>query len=225
MNLRLEFELEKNELPINYREAVISFFKKSIESYSKELFENIYDKKNNISKSYTYSVYLPNPVFKDNILLLNNFFYIKFSTYDYKDLIIYYNAFLKQKHKKFSLNNNSIRLISLSFIKIKEPKTEEINIKMMSPLVIRDHDINSNKDNYILYNDKNFNEILNRNNGYKFYIEPIAPKKTIIKIFDLYIPANLGIYKLKSDLETLDKLTLGGIGSKRNMGFGHFKVL
>jgi len=44
MRLKLDFELEKPELDIDYRRCLISFIKHSIQGYDQNLFEDLYEK-------------------------------------------------------------------------------------------------------------------------------------------------------------------------------------
>ena len=43
--LKLEFQLENPELPVDLDKVILSFLKASIENYSQDLFEKLYNKR------------------------------------------------------------------------------------------------------------------------------------------------------------------------------------
>ena len=43
--LKLEFELENAELPIDYDKVILSFMKAAIENFSPDLFDRLYNKR------------------------------------------------------------------------------------------------------------------------------------------------------------------------------------
>ena len=59
IQLVLEFQLEKPELPVEYERTIVSFLKAASNNYSQGMFERLYDKSKSIIKTFTYSVYLP----------------------------------------------------------------------------------------------------------------------------------------------------------------------
>lgn len=83
IQLVLEFQLEKPELPVEYERTIVSFLKAASNNYSQEMFERLYDKSKSIIKTFTYSVYLPGAVFdKDVIKLKETRFKIFFTDAD-----------------------------------------------------------------------------------------------------------------------------------------------
>lgn len=44
IQLVLEFQLEKPELPVEYERTIVSFLKAASNNYSQEMFERLYDK-------------------------------------------------------------------------------------------------------------------------------------------------------------------------------------
>ena len=75
IQLSLEFQLEKPQLPLEYERLMVSFLKAASRNYSEDMFERLYNKEHSIIKSFTFSTYLPGAVFKgDTIFLRDNRF-------------------------------------------------------------------------------------------------------------------------------------------------------
>ncbi|MEG0073289.1 MAG: CRISPR-associated endoribonuclease Cas6 [Clostridia bacterium] len=238
MNIKLKIELDNSILDIKYRSSIVSFFKKSVQEYDENIYNNFYDKTLNKSKSYTFSIILANPKFnKEEVKVENNIMYIYFSTWKYEDLLIFYNSFLGQLNKKFSIYRNSFTLKEITFLRTNEIFSKDIIVKFLSPVIVRSHDKENNKDWYVGYDEDDFqeklkqnisNSILNNNliiDTTDFEIIPIKPKKVVVKLYNKNVQANAGIYQIKGNLELLNFLMLSGIGSQRNSGFGYFKII
>lgn len=240
MRLKLDFELEKPELDIQYRKSIISFIKNSIQEYDENLFEELYSKGKTKKKTYTWSAILNKPQFlEDKVILEGTSFYIIFSGYDYSYMLHLYNAFLRQKNCIFHLNRNSMKLTKLNIIKEKEIISNSINVKMSSPLIVRNHDRDTGKDMYYSFEKKEeFNNYIRINvleqmneEGLDnsllegFCIEPIDARKAVVKVYEYSIECSLGRFELTGNIELLDYLYKGGIGTKKAMGFGLFDVM
>ena len=95
IQLVLEFQLEKPELPVEYERTIVSFLKAASNNYSQGMFERLYDKSKSIIKTFTYSVYLPGAVFdKDVIKLKETRFKIFFTDADMGQTIEWFNSIL-----------------------------------------------------------------------------------------------------------------------------------
>lgn len=116
--------------------------------------------------------------------------------------------------------------------------TNNIKIKFLSPLVVRDRDRKARKDYYHSFSSDQFLEKLkiNINEQIKkcnfnsdilddFNLIPILPKKTVVKFYEKQIECSLGIYMLHGKKELLEYLYKAGIGSKRSSGFGMFQII
>ena len=78
--LKLEFELENAELPIDYDKVILSFMKAAIENFSPDLFDRLYNKRESVMKTYCWTCYLPHAQFtSDTIKLGANKFMLTFS--------------------------------------------------------------------------------------------------------------------------------------------------
>lgn len=239
MRLLLQFELENERLDIQYRKAIISWIKKSIQIYDENLYLQLYKDKDPICKSFTFSPVLSNPKFsKDDIQLGNNSMKIIFSFYNYAYALHFYNAFNSQKEQEFPMFQNKMILKKINMLPEKEILTDQINIKMLSPLVCRNHDIVTKKDMFYCAEREEFQKYIRINiekqmeaEGLKkellegFIIEPIHTKKVIIALYEKKVETTLGTFKLSGKRELLDYLYRAGMGSKKAMGFGLFDII
>lgn len=55
IQLSLEFQLEKPQLPLEYERLMVSFLKAASRNYSEDMFERLYNKEHSIIKSFTFS--------------------------------------------------------------------------------------------------------------------------------------------------------------------------
>lgn len=55
MRLKLNFDLENEFLPIQYRKSVMSFIKLSLSEYNEQYYKKYYNNKDTIIKPYTFA--------------------------------------------------------------------------------------------------------------------------------------------------------------------------
>ena len=236
--LKLEFQLENLELPIDLDKVILSFLKASIENYSPELFDKLYNNRESVVKTYCWACYLPGAKFMSDVIKLSmNKFTITFSDADMSELLMFFNAFSLMKYKIFHMNKNSMKLMSVKAKKLREIEENEIIIKMQSSLVARKHNSDNNTDNYYTYEDPEFPEIVKENlriflqkvnmerNINDFSITPLKGKKVVARIMGRSVDANIGIYKLTGHPRLLELLYLAGIGTRRSIGHGKFEII
>lgn len=237
MRFKLEFALENEEIPIQYRKSIISFIKFSLSSYNEEYYKKFYNNRDNIIKPYTFSVYFNQPQIKeDTIIIKDKKIELNISAGDYETAIILYNSLNNQKYKKFSINKNSWILNNIAMIIEKEVISESINIKFQSPLCVRSRQ--NNKDYYYSFKHEEFENILKINIKEQlkitnmpetivdnFKIVPIKAKKLVIKFYEKQIECSSGIFNITGERELLTYLYKNGIGSKHSAGFGMFQII
>ena len=233
MRFKLEITLEKPELPIEYRKAILSLIKKSLThanggKYFKQFFCGTK------SKDYTFTVKLPKADFyKSTIKLDKRIFSVTFSTYDRTMGYILFAALSEQQKVKIPLsNNNFYNITSIRLLKEQEVNSNQVLFKMCAPLVIRKHNRNNNKDYYYVFHDEEFvseslavitNQLLNA--GYNqeqikdLKITPINMKKVVVKHYGCSIPCSLGYVMVEGNRSVLNFLYKSGIGSRRSEGF------
>lgn len=237
MRFKLYFKLEKEEIPIQYRKTIISYFKYCLEKYDTKYYLKYYNEKDPIIKQYTFSTYYKQQkIENDKIILKDKNLELNISTSDYETGIILYNSFNKQKHIKYSLNNNSMTLENITMEKEKETTTDKITIKFQAPLCVRSRE--NNKDYYYSFENEKFEEMLKINIKKQlkitdipteivdtFTIKPINAKKVLIKFYEKCIECSTGIFELGGNKELLKYLYQTGMGSRHSAGFGMFQIL
>lgn len=237
MRYKLFFELENKDISIQYRKSILSFFKKSLSEYDNETYEKLYHAKDPIMKPYTFSVFFKDSEFKENRIIVNSKqMELNISIADYEIAVILYNAFNHQRNKIFHLEHNSMTLKNIVLIQEKQINTEEITIKFMSPLIVRQRE--NEKDYYFSVEGEKFLETLKINikeqlklTNYSMDIvdsiklEKINGRKTVVKFYEKQMEGSIGTFKLFGNKELLNFLYRAGIGSRRSSGFGMFEII
>lgn len=237
LRLKLIFKLENHILDIQYRKGIISWIKHSLQEYDENLYQEMYQA--NSKKTFTFATILSKPTFEEQkIIMKDDQFSVIFSAYNYIYALHLYNSFLKQKLKKYSLNKNSMTLISIILIPEKDIKENSIRIKMSSPIVVRNHNTETLKDMYYAYDRPEFKEILKINIKEQlqaenldesviedFEIIPVNAKKIVIPVYEKMIECSVGEFELYGNTKLLSYLYKAGMGSKKAMGFGLFEII
>lgn len=240
MRFKIELELKNEHLPLDYRPAIISLFKHSLTVYENgKHFSNYYELGK--EKPFTFAVGIPNSKFtKEMILVQNRKINIAFSTSDIGTGIVFFNALLMQKNKSYPLAyENAMTMKNILIEKEFAIITDTINVTFKSPLCVREHNKENNKDMYYSYGKDGFNEALNKvlklqiaksNNLPEailegFSIMPISCKKTVVKHHSQFVEATVGIFNLTGNIALLNYLYTNGIGSRKSSGFGMFEVV
>lgn len=234
--LKLEFLLNEPFLPRELDKVLVSFLKGVLQNRSEQLYQDYYGTPK--MKGYTFSEWLPGAEFKNGKIFLSEpRFSLFFSTPKPKELFLFYNAFLKAKGQIYPLNQNSMQLEDISLVPLAEVLTSEIIVKILSPLIVRKHDRDTNTDTFYTFDQDGFEECVKENlkrflkqMGYHYPMEnfriiPLEGKKVVANTFGRMTDANLGIYQLEGDPRLLNLLCQSGIGSFRSQGHGAFQVI
>ena len=237
MIITINAELKKPVLPVDYRPAFVSLIKAALTKHDEHMYRKWYGDDTGKSKSFTFSVLLPEARFtKDSVILAAEAVTWVISTADFSDGIDLYNALLAYTGNPYPLkDSNSVTIIKCRLENQPAVLESEITVRFISPLVVRWHS-SDNTDKYLTYDDHDFSQMLdivvkNQLSSDEFSgsseieVIPVQPKKTVIKVFGMNIRASLGIFKLRGDAELLNYLFQAGVGSRRNMGFGMFRIL
>lgn len=237
MRFKLNFILEKPEIPIQYRKTIISFFKHSLSEYNSKYYKKYYNEKDPIIKQYAFSTYYKlQKIENDKMMLLDKKIELNITTSDYETGIILYNAFNNQKYQKYSLNNNSMTLQNITMTMEKEINTDKITVKFQAPLCVRER--KDSKDYYYSYEKSEFEETLKINIKEQlkiteipkdivdtFSIKPINAKKVLVKFYEKCLECSTGTFELIGNKELLRYLYQTGMGSRHSAGFGMFQII
>ncbi|NLK74841.1 MAG: CRISPR-associated endoribonuclease Cas6 [Clostridiales bacterium] len=239
MRLIIEFTVEKNEFPIEYRRFFMHFLKTCINDANEGKYFDKYYKKAQ-AKNFTFSIFFDGPIFNNNnIELSSNKVKMIFSTSEQLTGLIFYSSFLEKKSKKIKISHDNSMVIK-NVTKIADPtiNNNKILIKMNSPLLIRSHCEITNKDYYFSYLSDSFINEAERvirfqltREGFQseflegFKIVPIKCRKVIIKHYDCMLEASLRNFMIVGNPAILKYLVMNGIGSRKSEGFGMAELL
>jgi len=237
MRIIAEFALRQPNVPIDYYTVFQSFIKTALSRSDKPYYEELY--KTNKMKDFSFAAIFNKPIFQDDRILLDNLS-VSFvvSSSDIELIIRFYNSFLSLKKEEFPLAfGNSMSLKTIRQVHLPVVMGNQAYIKFISPLLVRDHDAQTNRDYYLSYDDPSFFrvlvnsikaqgiEILGKDITQGLMIVPVKPCRTVIKTFGNKLNGNLGIYKLTGSPFSINYLLNSGVGSRRSQGFGLFNLL
>lgn len=242
MRIKVEFAASDEHLPIDYRRKFLSYLKSAIEDYNSDLYRSLYGE-GHAPKSFCSSIYfLPKvTISKDDICLYSKRLYAIFTTRDMLLGIHLVNALMARINKWFALADSN-RLKVISIIKVQEAviNTNAVFFKILSPIVIRDHDEKAERDWYLTFEDDRFEDVWKRNLKTELQavlkqdvsndvdgliLKPVALKKTVVKHYGICIPSTVGTMVLEGEKYLLEYLYKAGIGSRRSMCFGCIDVV
>lgn len=229
--LKLAFRLAQNSITVRHSNLFVSFIKKCLSQEYPEVFKKLYA--GNVKKPFTFAAYLPGAKPDGNVFLLSqDICYVVVSSSDSAFLIELQACLRKNKNKPYPMPlGNSMTLISVDFELLEEITENKVIIKFLSPLLIRDHNRETNKDIYLDYTNSDFEQKLNiivqnqLRNDVSVSLKPIKAKRTVVHCLDDKVNCSYGVFELSGDIDVLNKLYKDGIGSRRACGFGCFGVL
>lgn len=242
MKFCMRFKLKRNCMSIEYRKQFISFLKASLTNYKNgKYFDKYYQENNTSLKPFCLGAIFPAAKFNKDIIEFNgNIVKLYFSTYDYEAGINFYNALNNMKNVECPLGNaNSMTLVSIKKIPEKDINENQIKIKFISPLCVRKHIREGNKDLYFSFQAEEFEQtlreivkhqirvggILDEEIADEFNIEPLNPRKTVVKHYNQKIECSIGTFIMKGNPELLQFVYRGGIGSRTGASFGMFEII
>ncbi len=240
MRLKIDLELKNAQLPLDYRPSIISLFKHCLTVYeNSKHYSNYYEIGKD--KPFTFAVGIPSSTFtKKMILVQNRKIDITFSTGDMGTGIVFFNALLMQKNKGYPLAyENSMIVKNILIEKEFAITTSSIDVIFKSPLCVREHIKESNKDIYYSYEKEGFNEAFNKvleaqianSNTLPtsilegFSMIPIECKKTVVRHHSQFIEVTLGMFRLTGNIALLNYLYTSGVASRKSSGFGLIEII
>ena len=242
MRFNFTFELENEELAMDYRRKIISYLKQALEKSDENFYKEMYGNGMIASKEFTMAVYFvpETQMRKESILVKSKRMIVNFSTADSYIGIKIYNAMCGQKYKWHKLScGNQLRLININQEKERIVTQKKALFNTLSPIVIRDHNRETGKDWFYTFEDDNSANILKRNlenelegkfsrdvsyDVKQLKIEFLRMRKIIVKNYELKIPCSLGIFSLKGNSIYCNTFTRGELGLK-GLCFGYLELL
>ena len=240
MRFRIELELKNECLPLDYRPTIISLLKHSLTVYDNGKYFNTYYEIGK-HKPFTFAVGIPGSKFtKEMITVPNKKINLTFSTSDTGTGIVFFNSLLMQKNKSYPLAyENAIIIKSILIEKEVAITTDTIEVTFKSPLCVREHSKENNRDIYYSYEKEGFSEALSRVLKFEvvnsntlpvsildgFSIEPIQYKKTVVRHHSQFVEVTVGSFSLTGNMALLNYLYTSGMGSRKSSGFGMIEII
>lgn len=231
MRLQINMELERPELPRDYRSGFMSLIKAALAKADGRLFRKMYDKKT--LKPFTFSVYFPEMEgINGDHLQVGTRALLNFSTIDPILLAHVYNGLREQKdflwgsHNRFTVHQ--IRMLPQARI-----ETSTCTFKTLSPFLVN---LKGHHLQYLSTGDKGFDD------GFKHSIrllcqhflgrscddmkyEIINSRKMVVFHYGQPMTCNKAVIVMQADAEILNLLYDVGIGVRRNQGFGMLEII
>lgn len=238
----LEFVVDKNEMPTDYRRIIVSWLKLLLTRVNEgKYFDKYYH--DTVQKPYTFCVIFNNPTFKKDVIHFEgNRIKVLFSIMDEKMMSYIMNmAFLQMRNVDFRLPmGNSMKLIGVN--RIKEPLiTGDRAIFKTAPgaaVLIREHDKETNKDKFYTIEDNNYKDKMNEylrnqclmagftnDEASKVKVNNIEGKKVVIKNYNVFIDGVVGCFDISAPPHILQYFYTVGLGAKRSLGFSTVNLM
>lgn len=234
MRLILKFELKNKTFPSDYRRSILSVFKKALGNFEDGRFlDLIYNNTND--KGLVWGIKFPKGSHyeKDSIVLKDNKITIIANLYDTNKALMYYVSLLELEGTEFNLPHNTMVLKKVYHEKLRGISEDTVVFRTISPICIREHTRETNKDYYFAVGDKEFNSRLVENilssiptelDTSNLIIKHNLTKK-VTKGFGIHIQASDGDIYMKGNPNVLDYIYKHGIGAKRGSGYGMVEVV
>lgn len=240
MRIILNFTMNDSFMPLDYHRFCIKFIKNALAEYQNgRHYEQFYGAEalQNGEKDFSFALKFPSPKFYPNrIEVAEKQFEMLFVCPTLSKAMLFSNAFLGQKTKEFPISeHNSIQLTKMHHHEEDVVKGNLAHFRLCSPLLLREHTKEGNKDVFysvenegfvaqlkqiLKYQCKDFEEQINA-----MKIDISALKKTVVRFYDMQINASVGDIKILASPELLNKMLHHSIGSKRSAGFGVLRLM
>lgn len=236
MRFHLQLTLDKPELPIEYRRLILSYIKHCLSKVQEiDLMSQFYH--GTAQKDFTWSIEMNQPQFEPNkVVLADNRIRLNFAASDQGMVgFVLFQVFLAQKHQKFVSANYEIRLDD-----VKQDKEHIITANSCmfrtsigSPICVRIHQKESNKNTYLTFQDSNFSDYIvsvlkeiaemkgfSKEERDTITFQWLTGKKVLIKHYNHIVDSSIGAYIISGPPPLLQMLYQTGILSRKSEGFG-----
>lgn len=231
-----EKEFTPKTISIRYHSLFLSLFKKGLEHAAPDYFNDLYG--TNKEKYFSQALIFHHGIFSNKEIQLNSpKITWLFSTPKADLAMAAYNAFTYLKKMKSLTLTKEVTLRIRQIIPIyQEPiTTNTIDFKLISPLIVRDHDRETRKDWFLGFEDAAFETVIKNNLKHKLVqelgdgvqydidrmkIEPLKMKKTVTRIYEKFIQGSIGTIRLTGEPYLLNYIRDAGFSSKSGLFCG-----
>lgn len=236
MRFQIDFHLEEQKIPSDYRRVIISFIKNALTKYNNGEFFDLYYAPGK-TKPFAFAPMFSSITFNaDAATVPYKRFRLVLSTGELRTAIVLYNSLNLQRGIPFKMPMaNAMTLTAIRKLHETVITKDRARFKLLSPLCIREHDHEANTDQYYYIESpgfhKAFSNVITTQLKQAFpqldeqiltqtSIKPIQCKKTVVKHHSQMIEATIGTVEITGDEVILNHLYLNSLGSKRSAGFG-----
>lgn len=231
MKLVLDLQLDRPEIPKDYRSGFMSLIKAAFEAGDELFYRHLYDTKTD--KPFTFSVYFPGLTGEKNDHLIVGYRAIlNFSTNDHRLAIYFYNGAIKLKSHQWK-NDNIFSIRGIRALFNREIRNDFCVFRTVSPFLL-----NRKGDNlqYLTPDDEDFDnsfrfnirELCNRflkKPEVDFKYKILQHRKMVVSHYNQSMTCNKGILEIKASPEVLNLIYNIGIGVRRSQGFGMLEIV
>lgn len=235
MKLKIVCELTNETIPLDYRRKIVMLMKTGLSESNPTLFQELYS--GNKLKEYTFSVYFKNALFeKEMIQVKSKEFIINFSTGNAELAVNFYNAFMSLRGKALRFTDeNQVKVRSVAIVPQIMNNEGRIFGMIKSPIICREHNLETQKDWFYTVEDEEFENVLKNNLIYQLkplfgdYVEADIRelqldtrklKKTVVRCYDRYLACTIGQFSLIGKPYLVNYFIENGLGSMTGIGFG-----
>jgi len=236
LRFNIEVLLKSESIPKDKNRIILSLLKHNFNSYNEEYYSKLYEETPSNTKDFTFSLFMKDCKFlREEIVIPDKRILLNFSTYSIEEGITFYNSFLQNKGLAYKIKNNTLEIGKINLIREKSIKTEEVLLKTLSPISVREHYGDNKKTWYHSLSDNKGKEVLMKNFKHQFNdafgdereldieeleIEILRNKEVKVKHYGIEVLGNISTLKIKGKSYILDYIYKAGIGSQRSTGFG-----
>lgn len=235
MRYQVVIGLNDSRIPKDKNRMILSFFKHHLQNSDEEFFNKLYNTKEAFRKNFTFSLYMQDSKFeRDCIIVPNQKIYLSFSTYDLLTGIQFYNAMIKGRKKEYTYMNTVLKIERVELKKEQVIRENKAALKTLSPIVIREHNEENNKDWFHNIETERGKQLFIENMKYQILdslddakydideieVEVLKNKEVKVKHYNIEILSNICTFEIKAKSYIIDYIYKSGIGSFKSAGFG-----
>ncbi|MBL7574520.1 CRISPR-associated endoribonuclease Cas6 [Peptoniphilus asaccharolyticus DSM 20463] len=240
MRFKIDLLLNKDEILKDKNRIFISLFKTILLESDEQTYHELYDKGKTERKDFTFSINMPKCKFnRETISIPEKKISLFFSAADLKLGIAFYNAFIRAKGKVIKYKDLELKIVNIALHKEVVFTTNSTVFRTSSPIVIREHNKDTNKDwyydlsteeGYKLFIESLKNQVLLDLPGSEydlneFKVEVISNKTVKVKHYGIEVLSNLATFKVTAKPYILSYMLNAGVGSFKSAGFGMLTVV
>lgn len=240
MRFDVNITLSNKEIPKDKNRMFLSYIKHNLSKNNKKCFELLYGEGVTNRKSFAMASYLPGAIFNENTITIpNKKIKLTISIVDMELGVEIFNSMMGSVNNTYKYKDCELTTTNVKLVREKRIENSTEIFKTLSPIVVRDHEKETNKDWFYDLSDPKGQEIFVRNLKYqleeempesKYFlneleVEVLKNKKTVAKNYGINVQCNLCVLKINAKSEVLEHIYKSGVGSYKSQGFGLLDII